>query len=75
MAVPFTALPERLSHSEISWPAGAAARIAVDVLTVVVAAMAGATTNLHFLLFSSIFSKTQYSTDVVHKAGFLVVTY
>ena len=53
--------------------------IAVDVLTVVVGAMAGAITNPYILLFSSNFSKTQYSKDVVYKpvsqAGFLVVTY
>ena len=41
--------------------------IAVDDL-IVVAAMAGATTNSDIFLFSSIFSKTQYSTDVVSKA-------
>ena len=42
------------------------------------AARADATTNPDVLFFSSIFSKTQYRTDVVYKAcsqaGFLVVT-
>ena len=77
----------------IAWT-GAAARIAAGVAIaaavvvvgvtsavddlIVVAAMAGATTNSDVFLFSFIFSKTQYSTDVVCKAcepvGFLVVT-
>ena len=45
---------------------------------IVAVAMAGRTTNSDVLLFSSIFSKTQYSAGVVYtacgQAGFLVLT-